>query len=101
MEQDKINLKDNIWIEGSDVSPFTLSDNFPILQASRSIIFGGKTSNIKEKLARKIVSYHFSNECNIYYKDYSKLENILAFHLTAKDSLLSACNKKYCIIYKI
>ena len=99
-----VNLKDNVWIEGFDMHEVghfmvTKDRNF-IGDIAKKIIYSGKTSDIPEEMAKECVSFHFSNECKIYYNNYSKIENIISWQNTAKESIQSACNQEYCIIFK-
>ncbi len=115
----KTNLKENIWIEGFDTEKHknSLLDTW---YKEDELLWHGKTSEISEELAKQFVQRF------VDYKDYSgentrvydyidssmndserKLNWIrggrkttLFWHLTAKKSIQSACNKPYCIIYK-
>ena len=70
--------------------------NYYINNAINPIIFyEGKTSDISEELAKSLVDkgslcgFYWNNKIN----DYDKT-------ITAKQSIQSVCNEKYCIIYK-
>ena len=95
-----VNLKDNIWIEGFDMHEVghfmvTKDRNF-IMDIAKKIIYSGKTSDIPEELAKECVDC-FKNE---YYLDYSSEIKYLYEFKTAKESIQSACNQEYCIIFK-
>lgn len=102
MFMSKVNLKDNIWIEGFDsekeVYDITLIVDFD------TCIWAGKTSDIPEEVAKECVKKH----PNIYYMDYDVPSHIRIkdwtsnwTKITAKKSIQSACDKPYCIISKI
>lgn len=88
------NLKNNIWIEGFDseeqVYDITLIADFD------TCIWAGKTSEIPEEIAKKYVQRMsiFTPQFRAYNKTYSD------FYCTPKESIQSACDKPYCIIYK-
>ncbi len=96
----KLNLKDNIWIEG-----FTREELFDLSKEDwRNIVddvsvdkmlYQGKTSVITEELASKILINHW-NFRHEYPDFYNK-----GFDLnSSKESIQSACNKEFCIIHK-
>lgn len=87
----KINLKDNIWIEGFEKYHLLLTK---IATIDKLIIYQGKTSEISEELAIKCIKEGFLS-C-----DYMNYHNKIIEFETAKESIQSACDKKYCIIYK-
>lgn len=84
----KVNLKDNIWIQGFD-SFITLSF---ALAAGVKPIYAGKTSEIPEELAKECVLPPVNG-----YRNY---KNLWINVNTAKESIQSACPEEYCIIYK-
>lgn len=88
----KVNLKDNIWIEGFD-------SNVPIgkfdgKHQDDNVIYFGATSEIPEEIARLCmdVEHYGSVEC-FSYKGIQLIT-------TATKAIQSACSKPYCIIYK-
>jgi hypothetical protein len=89
----EVNLKDDIWLMEIDTNEEMLCKltelNF------NDVIYAGKLDNIKEEIAKKCVDC-FRNE---YYLDYSCTQDFVFDFKTAKQSIKSACNKKYCIIY--
>jgi hypothetical protein len=93
----KINLKDNIWIEGFD-SELNLKYN-----RRRRIVYSGKTSEIPEELAKECVQILAKTSLGNFYRNYQydKPQPVAFTKCTAKESIQSACGKKYCIIYKI
>ena len=84
----KVNLKNNIWIEGFG-SFITLSF---ALAAGVKPIYAGKTSEIPEELAKECVLPPVNG-----YRNY---KNLWINVNTAKESIQSACPEEYCIIYK-
>jgi len=89
----KVNLKDNIWIEGFDdrhECACMAYNGFPLL-------YEGKTSKIPEELAKECVEWSEFDNNVIKYYDYVKE---YWPHLTAKEAIQSACPEEYCIIYK-
>lgn len=101
-----VNLKDNIWIEGYD-NQGDLGYGYFCLAADRSydlknILYQGKTSEILEELAKECVD-KFSALLPILYWNYSTPYPhyyINCEFKTAKESIQSACDKEYCIIFK-
>lgn len=94
----KINLKEDIWIVGFDDSAkrydFLLS-----IGGRKNTIYDGKTSEIPEEIAEKCVYSLFGNKESC--RDYSKSGvGYESYPFTAKESIQSACDKKWCIIYK-
>lgn len=89
------NLKDNIWIEGF-VKKIDLSLRSDIyFEDTHDVIYQGKTSEIPEEIARECVK-NFG--ITLFYYDYRDL--MYQKFETAKESIQSACDKPYCIIYK-
>lgn len=108
----KTNLKDNIYIEGFDSleSGYIIQDI--IAKKCEEFIYAGKTSEIPEELAEEYVVYDdYSDEyaykgCFRNYKNFNSDGDIINYEVqvgfeTAKESIQSACDKEYCIIYKI
>lgn len=116
-----VNLKDNIWIEGFDMHEVghfmvTKDRNF-IGDIAKKIIYSGKTSDIPEEIAKKSLLLHpySSGQCKCYF-EYDNPELDLDNkscrcrnnpnksrndHLWDwKESIQSACNQEYCIIFK-
>ena len=100
-------LKNNIHIEGFDTDYgldgkldwFTHNPNYN----SNDILYSGFTSEISESLASKICDWMFWDEIpeRKRYYNYGKRIGVSFPYLTAKESIQSACNKEYCIIYKL
>lgn len=108
----KINLKDNIWIEG-----FTREELFDLSKEDwRNIVddvsvdkmlYSGKTSEITEELAKELVDTipHIfygmrivdTSGNDVLFKNY-KINKFVK--RSGKRSIQSACDKEYCIIYK-
>lgn len=112
----KTELKDNIWIKGLDSIPILkdIKDSDMLYNGVLHIIYSGKTSKIPEEMLQQVV--HSSICVNsvdnlVRYADYSsntvnlkvrgKLTKVNKSFATAKESIQSACNKEFCIIYKI
>ena len=91
-----VRLKDNIWIEG-----FCNIEKYDEMIVSISaILYHGKTSDIPEEIAKECVKCIDSlGEGYGGYFDYNSKDWM--YHLnTAKESIQSACNQEYCIIFK-
>ena len=96
----KTNLKENIWIEGFDEcvlgTQFKLKDGIIPTNA----IYFGKTSEIPEELASQCCKYQNSYEGEPFYKEYGDITWATYPYETAKESIQSACQNEFCIIYK-
>lgn len=95
----KTNLKDNIWIEGFDlIEELQNTEGYKNLIP---VIFVGKTSEIPEEIAKECIEY-FIQRCK--YRNYNPDKLIDGIKLMgfnySKQSIQSACDKPYCIIYK-
>ena len=107
----KVNLKENIWIEGftnEELCEFTSKSWKDFRFSLDEVLYSGKTSEIPEKLAREyvkttpnlyegmiVLDNHGNNVLFYNYKinDYVKRSGVR--------SIKSACSEEYCIIYKI
>lgn len=91
----KTNLGTGYTIKGFD-NDLSLNEWYKSLGLERTnitVLYQGKTSEIPEEIAEVCVIHR-----NFYeFKDYS---NVLMAYKTAKESIQSACNQTYCIIYK-
>lgn len=100
----KVNLNDNIWIEGFDNESLMLSNKYRLLSCLYDIIYYGKTSEIPKKLAKTCVIINIWEGCIDSYKNYNKsfIPNKAddSTYSTPKASIQSACPQEYCIIYK-
>lgn len=104
----KTNLETGYIIEGFDnYNDYVKFTGFKYL-ASKKVLYHGKTSEIPEEIAKKCVK-KFNNPCAIgnchgKFYDYSQKNRTytVADKLlnTVKESIQSACNQEYCIIYK-
>jgi hypothetical protein len=98
------NLKDNIWIEGfRDLA--NLAWDIVAEKSRGKEIYIGKTSSISEELAIKCVQYYFPFDgCyDKSFKNYEQNDHPFksnSFCKTALESIQSACNQEYCIIFK-
>ncbi len=108
------NLKDNIWIEGFDsfiaheeaiVYFLRISEN-----DNPEIVYSGKTSDIPEEIAKecvlKMMCVNAEDLVHAMYRRYhaGNMEVQSLTHqyscVSAKESIQSACNQEYCIIFK-
>lgn len=96
-----INLRDNIWIEGFERKSL-IYDRILQLGGEQDILYKGKTSEIPEDLAKKCVHFYFpfDHDYTKLFKDYLLEDESINNFNTAKESIQSACDKEYCIIYK-
>jgi hypothetical protein len=102
-----INLKDNIWIEGYDNHK---SCNYATLQYEvKNILYFGLTRNVIATGINGLVERKIVNIDSIPTETYKNYKiGSLAFGrmatwgsiFNAQQSILSACNGKYCIIFK-
>lgn len=108
----KVNLKDNIWIEGfDDMKSQLFKFNYLMNDIDISHSLGNcssyssiqcfKTSEISEELAKTIC---YKKQFYLNYALFNDLkENDWRepyMFTSAKESIQSACSKEYCIIYK-
>lgn len=97
-----VNLKDNIWIEGfnrHEAGHFMITkDRNFIGDIAKEIIYSGNTSDIPEEIAKECVLNWRTDGLYHNYQSVSQYEEIL--FRTAKESIQSACNQEYCIIFK-
>ena len=94
----KVNLKDNIWIEGFDTNyeVYSFKDTICFFGEATPHIYIGKTSEIPEELAKECVAKTRLRN----FKNY-KTFRFCGSPFTAKESIQSACSDEFCIIYKI
>lgn len=98
------NLKGNIWVEGFDTNEevYNFKDTICFVGEELPYLYIGKTSEITEELAKECVEYYIQR-CK--YKNYNSDKLIEGIKLNGFNysiqSIISACDKKYCIIYKI
>lgn len=93
----KVNLKDKIWIEGFD--SITLGEQVVLNDGSipKNPIYFGKTSEIPEETVKDYIVAN-KGAYLLIYKNYSTSHH--NWFKTIQESILSACDKPYCIIYK-
>ena len=106
----KVKLKDSIWIEGfvtqTGVDLELLSDNKSFLrdcifdEFNSNLLYEGKTSEIPEELASQCCKYQNSYEGEPFYTEYGDITWGTYPYETAKESIQSACQSEFCIIYK-
>jgi hypothetical protein len=104
----KVNLKNNIWIEGFDTSDECFT---PVAQFHPNkldnVLYEGKTSEIPEDISdncvKSINGYGFRNYIMPDYNGGSSpFEIYIPYSCkTTKESIQSACDKEFCVIYKI
>lgn len=104
-----VNLKDNFWIEGFDIHEVgyfmrTKDGNF-IGDVAKEIVYSGNASDIPEEIAKECVDIDYSGEYwegMWQYSGYRNFDDNIPYdHVsTAKESIQSACNQEYCIIFK-
>ena len=104
----KVNLKENIWIEGFDSveSQYIRSTDICIDLGNFSILYEGKTSEIPEDVAKECVEIKGMYPTKTLYKDYidyTKGQHTNSYKplYFAIESIQSACPEEFCIIYKI
>lgn len=97
----KVNLKDDIWIEGfNEKINLNLSCDV-YFEDTHDVIYKGKTSDIPENVANECVeSYCIYKDEYTTFKKYSDITWCVYPYETAKESIQSACDNPYCIIYK-
>lgn len=93
-----INLRDNIWIEGFNNHNNLIAYYDSLVHERKERIYCGKSSEIREEIAKECVKKWCSG--NGFYNNY-KTESQYTEYLckTAKQSILSACDKEFCIIF--
>ena len=98
----KIELKKDIFIEGFDA--FERWNNYNLILNKCLIRYSGETSNIPEEIAKSTLDWMFWDEKieQRRYKNYNyKPGGVVKYPYTDyKDSINSACDKPFCIIYK-
>lgn len=93
----KTNLKDNIWIEGYNnrVYPITALNREDVYD----VLYAGKTSEIPEDVVKECLAFPLMGDFVDYSSHNSECPSYIAVS-TIKESIQSACDKPYCIIYK-
>lgn len=105
----KTNLREDIYIEGFDelVQLNTICDVY--FEDVNAILYRGKTSEVPEELARQLVEFKRNIAGSalivprelLLFKTYAYARSNCQFVFrTAVRSILSACPKNYCVIYK-
>ena len=95
----KTQLKDNIFIEGFDSNEelYNFKNNLCIVGEPLPYIWLGKTSEIPEEIAKECVNKVIDDHGRMDgYENYNSPIILNA----PKESIQSACNQTYCIIYK-
>lgn len=98
----KVELKNKIFIEGFDTQWQYRKRLYGNTGISNSVelIYQGKTSEMPEELASQCCKYHTIYEGSVHYKEYGNITWATYPYIEAKESIQSACNKEFCIIYK-
>jgi hypothetical protein len=67
-----------------------------------SHVYSGKTSEIPEEVAEGCVEILAKTSIGVFYRNYlyEKPQPVAFTKCTARESIKSACDKEYCIIYK-
>ena len=112
-----VNLKDNIWIEGFGTKRKMVIKLSKGAYIGTPIVYFGKTSDISEEIAKKVLLLHPYSTCQCKcYFEYDNPELDLDnesyqcknnpnksrndYLWDWKESIQSACNQEYCIIFK-
>ena len=97
-----VNLKDNIWIEGFGTKRKMVIELSKGAHIDTPIVYFGKTSDIPEEIAKKCVELTSTGLYKSYIWNDDKVEEygIQPLSNTAKESVQSACNREYCIVFK-
>lgn len=99
----KTNLKENIWIQGFNQKLFEiLLTDIMEMPLNRDVLYIGAISKIPEEIAKKYVYFYFpfDSDNSKLFKNYNLEDESLHNFKTAKESIISACEEEYCIIYK-
>lgn len=98
----KVELKENIWIEGSHSPKYIYGLEVWLNNHGSEIIYKGKTSEISEELAKEYVELLAKTSYGNFYRNYqyNKPQPVSFTKCTAKESIQSACQSEFCIIYK-
>lgn len=93
---DKVELGGDYWIKGRSTSlDITRLQIIHSLNGDE-IIYTGKTDEISEELAATLVDWNEFDEYHKVYVNYSGSD----WKYYAVDSIKTACDSEYCIIYK-
>ena len=101
-----INTKDDIWIEGFDTIEAKNDELRYLCLVSENmlseLIYAGKTSDISEEVAKECVEVTATGLFKNYIWSDEKVQDygMQPISTTAKESIQSACNQEYCIIFK-
>ena len=96
------NTKDNIWIEGFDNNQTAFAAFEELAGLPNETIYAGKTSDIPEEIAKECVEVTATGLFKNYIWSDEKVQDygMQPISTTAKESIQSACNREYCIIFK-
>ena len=94
----KINLIENIWIEGfeREESLYAYHD-FLCFNNNIELLYTGETNELPKKLISSIIGTINENTDQETWMNYSGFDNLC---ITPEESIKSACIEKFCIIYK-
>ena len=97
---ERVNLKDDIFIDGfdSELSAVSTGASMWFGVNMELLLYAGKISEIPEELAKECVK---NWRCDGLYNNYKIVPQYEEYLFkTAKESIQSACQEEYCIIYK-
>ena len=100
------NTKDDIWSEGFDIIEAKNDKLRYLCHVSENmlseLIYAGKTSDISEEIAKECVEVTATGLFKNYIWSDEKVQDygMQPISTTAKESIQSACNQEYCIIFK-
>lgn len=97
----KTELKPNIFIEGFNEKDLQVLCGMEVEDSGHVLLYEGKTSEIPEELAKEYVEYYIQRCKHKNYNPDKLLEGIkLNGFNYATQSIQSACQQEFCIIYK-
>jgi hypothetical protein len=94
-----VNLKDNIWLEEFDTE-FSIVSTASCMWFGKNmelLLYSSELKDITEKEAKEFVGT--VNNTNIFI-NYKSVTREIGFYNDPLKSLLSACDSKYCLIFK-
>ena len=98
---ERVNLKDNIFIDGfdSELSAVSTGGSMWFGKNMELLLYAGKTSEIPEDVAEECAEWDYVYMDIVRWTNYKTLSHDDNLN-TAKQSIQSACQEEYCIIYK-
>lgn len=102
----KIEFKPGIFIEGFDEKDLQVLCGIEAEDSGYNLLYEGKTSEIPEEITRSVCELQdvfntpeYINQNIDRYKNY-EVTKYTWYDCTAKESIQSACQNEFCIIYK-